>query len=88
LVPEDQRDTPEVKALYGCKTFMHIVRLKAPYIKGEGNSRDFDFTREGIRTRWKAGRETTARVLEERPWLNDVDPIAGVAVYDRQPEEL
>ena len=90
LVPEDQRNTPAVKALtaYGCKTFMHIVRLNAPYIKGEGNSRDFDFTREGIRARWKAGHDDTARVLDERPWQTELDPIAGVAVYDRQPEKL
>jgi NTE family protein len=90
LVPEDARDTPEVKELaaYGCKTFMHIVRLNAPYIKGEGNSRDFDFTREGIRLRWKAGHDDTARVLEERPWETEVDPIGGVAIYDRQPEVL
>jgi NTE family protein len=90
LVPEAQRDTPAVKQLtaYGCKTFMHIVRLNAPYIKGEGNSRDFDFTREGIRVRWKAGHDDAARVLEERPWQTEVDPIAGVAVYDREPEEL
>jgi NTE family protein len=90
LVPEAQRDTPAVKELtaYGCKTFMHVVRLNAPYIKGEGNSRDFDFTREGIRARWKAGHDDTARVLDERPWQAEVDPLAGVAVHDRQPEQL
>jgi NTE family protein len=90
LVPEGQRDTPEVKELaaYGCKTFMHIVRLNAPYIEGEGNSRDFDFTREGIRLRWKAGHDDTARVLEQRPWEAAVDPMVGVAVHDCQPEVL
>jgi NTE family protein len=90
LMPEDQRDTPEVKELaaYGCKTFMHIVRLNAPYIKGEGNSRDFDFTRDGIRLRWRAGHDDTMRVLEQRPWETEVDPMAGVAVYDQQPEVL
>jgi NTE family protein len=90
LVPEDQRDTPEVKELaaYGCKTFMHIVRLNAPYIEGEGNSRDFDFTRGGIRVRWKAGHDDTARVLEQRPWEAEVDPMDGVAVHDCKPEVL
>jgi NTE family protein len=90
LMPEGQRDTPEVKELaeYGCKTFMHIVRLNAPYIEGEGNSRDFDFTREGIRLRWKAGHDDTARVLEQRPWEAEVDPMVGVAVHDCQPEML
>jgi NTE family protein len=89
-MPEDQRETPEVKELagYGCKTFMHIVRLNAPYIEGEGNSRDFDFTREGIRLRWKAGHDDTARVLDERPWEAEVDPMVGVAVHDCKPEVL
>jgi NTE family protein len=90
LVPEDKRDTPEVKALaaYGCKTFMHIVRLNAPYIEGEGNTRDFDFTREGIRLRWQAGHDDTARVLAQRPWEAGVDPMVGVAVHDCKPDVL
>jgi NTE family protein len=90
LMPEGQRDTPEVKELaeYGCKTFMHIVRLNAPYIEGEGNSRDFDFTREGIRLRWRAGYDDTSRVLEQRPWEAEVDPMVGVAVHDCKPEML
>ena len=90
LMPEDRRDTPEVKALaeWGCKTFMHIVRLNAPYIEGEGNSRDFDFTREGIRLRWKAGHDDTARVLEQRPWEAEIDQTLGVAVHDCKPEVL
>jgi NTE family protein len=69
-------------AAYGCKTFMHIVRLNAPYIEGEGNSRDYDFTREGIRLRWKAGHDDTARVLEQRPWQAEVDPMVGAVVHD------
>jgi NTE family protein len=90
LMPEDQRGTQEVKdlAAYGCKTFMHIVRLNAPYIEGEGNSRDYDFTREGIRTRWRAGYDDTSRVLEQRPWEAEVDPMVGVAVHDCKPERL
>jgi NTE family protein len=90
LMPEDRRDTQEVKELaeYGCKTFMHIVRLNAPYIEGEGNSRDFDFTREGIRLRWRAGHDDTARVLKQRPWETEIDPMVGVAVHDCKPEVL
>ena len=85
-----KRDTPEVKELaaYGCKTLMHIVRLNAPYIAGEGNSRDVDFTRPGIRARWKAGYDDTSRALEERPWEADINPIIGVAVHDFEPAVL
>ena len=90
LVPEEQRNRPEIKefAAWGCGTFMHIVRLNAPYIEGEGNSRDIDFTTAGIRARWKAGHDDTARALEKRPWENAIDPMAGVAVHDCEPTIL
>jgi NTE family protein len=48
----------------------------------------FDFTREGIRVRWSAGYDDTRRVLAERPWEKEVDPMAGVAVYDSKPARL
>jgi NTE family protein len=90
MVPQERRDTPEVKefAGWGCATFMHIVRLNAPYVEGEGNSRDIDFTSAGIRVRWKAGHDDTARVLDKRPWENVVDPVDGVAVHDCEPAVL
>jgi NTE family protein len=90
LVPEDQRISPEVKqfAAHGCRTFMHVVRLNGPHIEGEGNSRDIDFTSASIRARWKAGHDDTARALERRPWENEFDPMAGVAVHNCEPALL
>ena len=90
LVPEDQRISPEVKqfAAYGCRTFMHVVQLNGPHIEGEGNSRDIDFTSASIRARWKAGHDDTARALERRPWENEFDPMAGVAVHNCEPALL
>jgi NTE family protein len=90
LVPEDQRISPEVKqfAAYGCRTFMHVVRLNAPHIEGEGNSRDIDFTSASIRARWKAGHDDTARALDRRPWEDEFDPMAGVAVHNCEPAML
>jgi NTE family protein len=90
LVPEDQRISPEVKqfAAYGCRTFMHVVRLNAPHIEGEGNSRDIDFTSASIRARWKAGHDDTARALERRPWEDEFDAMAGVAVHNCEPAML
>jgi NTE family protein len=90
LIPEDKRSLPEVQqyAAWGCGTFMHIVRLNGPYIEGEGNSRDIDFTASGIRTRWKAGYDDTRRALEIKPWEADVDPMAGVAVHNCEPSVL
>jgi NTE family protein len=90
LVPEEQRNRPEIKefAAWGCGTFMHIVRLNAPHIEGEGNSRDIDFTTTGIRQRWKAGHDDAARAIEKRPWEDETDPAAGVAVHDFEPVML
>jgi NTE family protein len=84
LMPEAQRETPEVKEMagYGCGTFMHIVRLKAPRLDHEDHLRDIDFTSAGIHARWEAGFVDTMRMLDRRPWETPFDPMAGVAVYD------
>ena len=59
-----------------------------PFIEGEGNSRDIDFTASGIRTRWKAGYDDTSRALEIKPWEAEVDPMDGVAVHNCEPAVL
>ncbi|MFZ3358734.1 MAG: patatin-like phospholipase family protein [Xanthobacteraceae bacterium] len=84
MMPAAQRETPEVKEMagYGCGTFMHIVRLKAPRLAHEDHLRDIDFTSAGIHARWEAGYADTMRVLQRRPWEAPVDPMAGVALHD------
>jgi NTE family protein len=82
LMPEEQRETPEVKELAAMAAERSCTSCGStpPYIEGEGNSRDFDFTREGIRLRWKAGHDDTARVLEQRPWeVEDSHALAAAA---------
>jgi NTE family protein len=87
-MPEEQRDTPEVKEMagYGCGTLMHIVRLNAPRLDHEDHLRDIDFTSAGIRARWQAGYADTMRTVERRPWEKPIDPMMGVAVHD--PDEV
>ena len=84
LMPESQRETPEVKEMagYGCGTFMHIVRLKAPRLDREDHLRDIDFSSDGIQMRWQAGYANTMRELERRPWETPIDPMMGVAIYN------
>jgi NTE family protein len=84
LMPERQREIPEVREMagYGCGTFMHIVRLKAPRLDHEDHLRDIDFSSAGIHARWQAGYADTMRMLERRPWEAAVDAMAGVAVHD------
>jgi NTE family protein len=56
-LPAEQRADPEVRELaaYGCRTMMHLVRLLSPRLEDEDHTKDIDFTRSGIRTRWQAG---------------------------------
>ena len=83
-VPELERDSPEVRELaaWGCGTTMHVVRLDAPMLDGEDHTKDIDFTREGIATRWRAGYADTRRMLARSPWDRAVDPIEGVVIHE------
>ena len=63
---------------------MHVVRLVAPPIAGEDHTKDIDFSREGIRNRWEAGYADTCRVLEQKPWLVDVDPLEGFILHETE----
>ena len=48
----------------------------------EDHTTDIDFSREGIRARWKAGYEDTRAVLSIAPWEKDVDPIEGFYLHE------
>jgi NTE family protein len=89
MLPEAQRNTPEVQELagYGCTTVMHLVEINAEALEGENNSREYDFSRATIETRWQAGYEDTSRMVAKRPWDNPVDPTVGVALYASDAEE-
>jgi NTE family protein len=84
LLPEDVRTRPEVRELasYGCTTRMHVVRLLAPPIKDEDQTKDIDFSAKGIATRWAAGLADTRQVLEEKPWEREVDPLEGFVLHE------
>jgi NTE family protein len=84
MLPEEKRMTPEVREMagYGCGTFMHIVRINSKPHKDEDYLREIDFTAAGIRRRWQAGYDDTARTLERRPWDAPIDVKVGVAVHD------
>jgi len=83
-VPPGQRESPTVKELasWGCGTTMHIARLVAPKLDGEDHTKDIDFTRAGIESRWRAGYLDTRRMLDAAPWNEPVNPIDGVVIHD------
>ena len=85
-LPENERETQIVHELasYGCLTRMHVVRLLAPRLDGEDHTKDIDFSRRGIRSRWDAGYSDMRDVLAERPWEAYADPIEGFYLHEHQ----
>ena len=86
-LPADVAMSPEVRELaaWGCGTTMHILSLKAPRLGGEDHTKDIDFSAHGIRQRWQAGHDDALGFIERRPWLQEVDPIEGVAIHEATP---
>jgi len=83
ISPEDSKD-PVVQDLaeYGCHTLMHLVRLQSPCLDGEDHTKDIDFTRVGIESRWKAGHDHARKVLAQKPWQASIDALAGVVIHE------
>ena len=83
-LPAGARNDPAVRELtaYGCHTAMHLVRLLSPRLDREDHTKDIDFSRAGITTRWRAGYEHARRVVTEKPWECDVDTLTGVVVHE------
>jgi len=85
-LPDAERDRPEVRELmgYGCQTRMHVVQLLAPQLAYEGDTKDIDFSPDGIRQRWDAGYAHTKAVLEREPWVGQFDQLSGVILHEAE----
>jgi NTE family protein len=84
LVPPEKRDSETYREMvnWGCLTRMHVVRLLAPSLDHEDQTKDVDFSADGIRRRWRAGYEQTREALERAPWLDEGDPLDGVVLHE------
>lgn len=85
LIPVAERKRKIVQEMmsYGCPTRMHIVRLLAPSLAYEDQTKDVDFSPRGIRTRWQAGYDHTCRALDRAPWqTNSFGPLEGVMLHE------
>lgn len=85
-LPPDVRASNEARELaaYGCPTQMHVIRLLSPPLAGEDHAKDIDFSPGGIRQRWEAGYDHTARVLAQAPWTTCVDPMEGIILHEAE----
>lgn len=77
-----EEDTVQELLSWGCRTNMHLVRLFAPRLEGEDQSKDIDFTAHGIKSRWQAGYAHTREMLDRAPWLEPSDPLQGIHLHD------
>ena len=86
-LPPEARQDPMVEemAAYGCKTTMHLVRLLAPRLGNEDHTKDIDFSRAGIRTRWHHGYTDVQRMIAERAWDRPTDALEGIVVHESAP---
>jgi len=84
LVPEDKRGEEAYREMtsWGCLTRMHVVRLLAPSLAHEDQTKDVDFSADGIRRRWRAGYEQAQEALERAPWQGEFDPLDGVILHE------
>ncbi len=83
-VPELARRRADVSELcgYGCRTVMHVIRLMAPRLAHDDQTKDIDFTADAIAARWKAGLADARAALAAAPWREPVDPLQGVTLHD------
>ena len=84
LVPEAKAKTDRAKELmsWGCNTRMNIVRLLAPSLAHEDQTKDVDFSKAGIRARWRAGYDNAMKAIEQAPWRRPHDPLDAVVLHE------
>ena len=84
LLPQDVLDRPRVQELvaHGCPTRMHIVRLMAPSLDHDDQTKDVDFSASGIQRRWSAGYAHAMRAIERAPWRGEFDSLDGVVLHE------
>jgi NTE family protein len=83
-LPDAERNSSAVRELtaYGCLTRMHVVRLLAPGLTNEDQSKDIDFSPSGIAQRWQAGYAQACATIERAPWQGEFDDLEGVILHE------
>ena len=84
ILPPELQATEQAQRLYehGCVTVMDIVQLiYRPHVP-QGMSKDYEFSRSTMQSRWDQGRSDMATTLMAAPWLAPKDKQVGVRVFD------
>ncbi len=84
LLPEELKNTPQGKRLYGfgCVTAMDIVQLIYRPFEPQGASKDYEFSRATMNSRWQQGTTDALTTLRVSPWTAPAPPEVGVRMFD------
>ena len=84
LLPDEIKRTEQAKRLYafGCVTDMDIVQLIYRPLEPQGASKDYEFSRSAMNTRWEQGTSDASSTLSAAPWLAPKPREVGVRVFD------
>jgi NTE family protein len=84
LLSPEMLARPRVQELvaHGCPTRMHILRLMAPSLDHDDQTKDVDFSASGIQRRWSAGYAHARRAIECAPWRGEFDSLDGVVLHE------
>jgi len=67
---------------YGCGTVMHVVRLMAPRLPDEDQTKDLDFNTARVAARWQAGVGDARQAIAQGAWLAPVDATQGLVLHE------
>jgi NTE family protein len=65
---------------------MHVVRLLAPGLDREDQTKDIDFSPSGIRMRWEAGYANACDAIERAPWQGEFGALEGIILHEPRAE--
>ena len=83
-LPPEVRATPAAQRLYayGCVTTMDIVELIHRPVEERGYSKDYEFSRTTMMSRWAAGLADARQTLAASPWLEPMPAELGARTFD------
>ncbi len=67
---------------YARDSVLHVVKLRAPSLPGDGATKDIDFSHQGIAARRDAGYAGARAALQAKPWNRSRGPLEGLCVHE------
>lgn len=83
-LPANEREDRELQHLarLGCNSTVNIVRLIMKALPGDDHTKDIDFARQRLATRWTAGHADAERALAHKAWLAPVPGHVGMVIHE------